>query len=227
MHRWKKWCYFLNGVYTVKKASVTQAHHMWALENSVIYIGRAAQSVWMTDFFDLSRWMTDFSVTRMLCSSVTLGFCNRVERNKTSFFGPLYNLSPISNRQSVFTTWGFNKHGVFGLKIPPLILTDLFRTLICLKLSGAEDGIDTTSLAYLYHRYMMNRLSIQLFYLWRHVLSTAPPFILWWSNLEMLFAPLHRSSPFIGGCQAIQTEHGPYIAERTQKAVFIIIQYLL
>jgi hypothetical protein len=27
--------------------------------------------------------------------------------------------------------------------------------------------------------------------------------------------PLHRSSPFIGGlrCQAIQTEHGPYIAE--------------
>jgi hypothetical protein len=41
----------------------------------------------------------------------------------------------------------------------------------------------------------------------------------------MLFAPLHRSSPFIGGlrCQAIQTEHGPYIAERTQKAVYIVI----
>jgi hypothetical protein len=36
--------------------------------------------------------------------------------------------------------------------------------------------------------------------------------------------PLHRSSPFIGGlrCQAIQTEHGPYIAERTQKAVYIV-----
>jgi hypothetical protein len=31
--------------------------------------------------------------------------------------------------------------------------------------------------------------------------------------------PLHRSSPFTGGLshQAIQTEHGPYIAERTQK----------
>jgi hypothetical protein len=57
-----------------------------------------------------------------------------------------------------------------------------------------------------------------------HVLSTAPPFILWWSNLEILFAPLHRSSPFIGGlrCQAIQMEHGPYIAERTQKAVYIL-----
>jgi hypothetical protein len=33
----------------------------------------------------------------------------------------------------------------------------------------------------------------------------------------------HRSSPFIGRlrCQAIQTEHGPYIAERSQKAVYI------
>jgi hypothetical protein len=47
--------------------------------------------------------------------------------------------------------------------------------------------------------------------------------LLWWSNLEILFGPLHRSSPFIGElrCQAIQTEHGPYIAERTQKAVYV------
>jgi hypothetical protein len=70
----------------------------------------------------------------------------------------------------------------------------------------------------------MSRLSLQVFYLWRHVLSTAPPFILWWSNLEILFVPLHRTSPFIGGlrCQAIQTEHGPYITERTQKSVYIM-----
>jgi hypothetical protein len=75
------------------------------------------------------------------------------------------------------------------------------------------------------HRYLISRLSLQVFYLWRHVLSKAPPFILWWSNLEILFAPLHRSSHFMGGlrCQAIQTEHGPYIAERTQKAVYIVI----
>jgi hypothetical protein len=55
-------------------------------------------------------------------------------------------------------------------------------------------------------------------------LSTAPPFILRLSDLEILFVLLHRSSPFIGGlrCQAIQTEHGPYIAERTQKAVYIV-----
>jgi hypothetical protein len=56
------------------------------------------------------------------------------------------------------------------------------------------------------HRYLISRLSLQVLYLWRHVLSTAPPFILWRSNLEILFAPLHRSSPFIGGLrwQAIQ-----------------------
>jgi hypothetical protein len=37
--------------------------------------------------------------------------------------------------------------------------------------------------------------------------------------------PLHRSSTFIGGlrCQAIQTERVPCIAERTQKAVYIVI----
>jgi hypothetical protein len=36
--------------------------------------------------------------------------------------------------------------------------------------------------------------------------------------------PPRRSSPVIGGLryQAIQTEHGPYIAERTQKAVYIV-----
>jgi hypothetical protein len=72
------------------------------------------------------------------------------------------------------------------------------------------------------YRYLMTRLNLQVFYLWRHVSSTAPPLILWWSNLEILVAPLHRSSPFIGElrCQAIQMEHGPYITEKTQKAVY-------
>jgi hypothetical protein len=61
-----------------------------------------------------------------------------------------------------------------------------------------------------FHRYLMTRLSLQVVYLWRHVSSTAPPFILWWQNLEILLGPLHRSSPFIGElrCQAIQMEHG-------------------
>jgi hypothetical protein len=74
------------------------------------------------------------------------------------------------------------------------------------------------------HRYLMTRLRLQVVYLWRHVSSTAPPFILWWSNLEILLGPLHRSSPFTGElrCQAIQMEHSPYIAERTQNAVYIV-----
>jgi hypothetical protein len=74
------------------------------------------------------------------------------------------------------------------------------------------------------HRYLISRLSLQVVYLWHHVSSTAPLVILWWSNLEILFGPLHHSSPFIGElrCQAIQMEHGPYIAERTQKAVYIV-----
>jgi hypothetical protein len=51
-----------------------------------------------------------------------------------------------------------------------------------------------------------------------------PPLILWWSNLEILVGPLHRSSPFIEElrCQAIQTAHDPYITERTPKAVYIV-----
>jgi hypothetical protein len=59
------------------------------------------------------------------------------------------------------------------------------------------------------HRYLIPRLSLKVVYLWRHVSSTAPPFILWWWNLETLFSPLNRSSPFIGElrCQAIQMEH--------------------
>jgi hypothetical protein len=74
-----------------------------------------------------------------------------------------------------------------------------------------------------HHRYLMTRLSSQVVYLWRHISSTAPPYILWWSNLEILFCPLHRSSPFIGElrCQAIQMEQS-YIAERTQNAVYIV-----
>jgi hypothetical protein len=70
----------------------------------------------------------------------------------------------------------------------------------------------------------MTRLSLQVFYLCLRVSSTAPLFILWWSNLEILVDPLHRSSPFIGelSCQSIQMEHGPYIAERTQKAVYTV-----
>jgi hypothetical protein len=36
------------------------------------------------------------------------------------------------------------------------------------------------------------------FYLWRHVLSTAPPFILWRWKFEILLNPLLRSSSYTG-----------------------------
>jgi hypothetical protein len=72
------------------------------------------------------------------------------------------------------------------------------------------------------HRYLMSRLSLQVVYLWRHVSSTVPPFILWWSNLEILFGPFHRRSPFIRGlrCQAIQMEHGPYSIENPKSSLY-------
>jgi hypothetical protein len=60
--------------YNTVKKNVEQEHNMWALENSVTQLGRAVQSMWMTDFSDLSTWMTEFSIIGMLCSCVTLGF---------------------------------------------------------------------------------------------------------------------------------------------------------
>jgi hypothetical protein len=66
------------------------------------------------------------------------------------------------------------------------------------------------------HRYLMDRLPIHGFYLWRHILSTAPPFIFWWWKFEILFEPLPRSSPFIGGqcLQPIQMGHSLHIRGR-------------
>jgi hypothetical protein len=73
------------------------------------------------------------------------------------------------------------------------------------------------------HRYLVSRFTLQDFFLCRHELSSAPPFILWWPNLEILHVPHHRSY-FIGGlrCQPIYKEHSLYIAERTRKAVTIV-----
>jgi hypothetical protein len=68
----------------------------------------------------------------------------------------------------------------------------------------------------------MTRLSLQVT---SCIVDSAAIYIIWWyGDLEILFGPLHRSSPFIGElrCQAIQMEPSPYIAERTQKAVYIV-----
>jgi hypothetical protein len=53
----------------------------------------------------------------------------------------------------------------------------------------------SSAVAHSNHRYLMRRLSLQVFYLWRHMWSTALPFILWWSNLEILFASSTAALP--------------------------------
>jgi hypothetical protein len=51
------------------------------------------------------------------------------------------------------------------------------------------------------HRFLMGRLPLQGSYLWRHVLSTAPPFI-WWPNLEI--CPPPPQFYFTAGCAVYQ-----------------------
>jgi hypothetical protein len=72
----------------------------------------------------------------------------------------------------------------------------------------------------------MSRLSIQVFLpVSSCIVESAAIYIMVVKfRNTVLIAPLHLSSPFIGGlrCQAIQTEHGPYITVRTQKAVYIV-----
>jgi hypothetical protein len=45
---------------------------------------------------------------------------------------------------------------------------------------------------------------------------------IWGLNRDRFWS--QDTSPFIGElrCQSIQTEHGPYLADRTQKAVYIV-----
>jgi hypothetical protein len=62
----------------LKKKRNAGAQHVGA-GISVIHMGRAVQSMWMPYFSDLSTWMTEFSVTGMLYSCITLGFCNSVQ----------------------------------------------------------------------------------------------------------------------------------------------------
>jgi hypothetical protein len=48
-------------------------------------------------------------------------------------------------------------------------------------------GADFTTITGTVHRYLMSRLCLQVFYLWRHVSSTAPPLILVLNKLNKLF----------------------------------------
>jgi hypothetical protein len=61
------------------------------------------------------------------------------------------------------------------------------------------------------HRYLVSRLSLQVFYLWRHLLSTAPPFILWWTNFRNTICPpppqlsLHRRAALSSNSNGTRT----------------------
>jgi hypothetical protein len=74
-------------------------------------------------------------------------------------------------------------------------------------------------------------ITLQAFYLWCHVQQqTAPPFILLWSKLEILFVPpTHRRFYFIGGqrCRSFLKEHSRCtVKQGVTVKQSIIIRYL-
>jgi hypothetical protein len=57
---------------------MTQDQNTRVTENSIIHVGRSEKSVNTKDWAPLSMWVSEFSVTLMLWSCVTLGFSNSV-----------------------------------------------------------------------------------------------------------------------------------------------------
>jgi hypothetical protein len=99
----------------------------------------------------------------------------------------LYTMNPSKPARK--SMWGWNYH----TRIIPLLSS--MKPPIG-KYAGGNTKLDFPCIVVdSTHRYLMTRLSLQIVYLWRHVSSTAPPLILWWSNLEILFGRLHHSSP--------------------------------
>jgi hypothetical protein len=85
--------------------------------------------------------------------------------------------------------------------------------------STIHDVTGMSRIRAIYNRYLMSRFTLQGFYLWRHVLSTATPLILWWLNLEIIFIPLHRSCGAALSTNLKRTHSlYCYLAERTLKA---------
>jgi hypothetical protein len=62
----------------LRKPSVTQDQNTRVTENFIIHIERSEKSINTRDWASLSIWMTEFSVTLVLWSCVTLGFSNSV-----------------------------------------------------------------------------------------------------------------------------------------------------
>jgi hypothetical protein len=66
----------------LKKPSGTQDQNTRVTENSIIHVERSEKSVNIRDWASISIWVTEFSVTLVLWSCVTLGFSNSVKRYK-------------------------------------------------------------------------------------------------------------------------------------------------
>jgi hypothetical protein len=64
------------GTALLKKPSVTQDQNTRVMENSIIHVERSEKSINTRDWASLSIWVTEFSVTLVLWSCVTLGFSN-------------------------------------------------------------------------------------------------------------------------------------------------------
>jgi hypothetical protein len=62
----------------LKKPRVTQDQNTRVMENSIIHVEQSEKSVNTRDWASLSIWVTEFSVTLVLWSCVTLGFSNSV-----------------------------------------------------------------------------------------------------------------------------------------------------
>jgi hypothetical protein len=108
----------------LKKTRMTQQQNARVTENSVNHIDWAARSMMMTDFSDRSLWMTKFSIALVLCSCVTLGFCNSVRsRIILKEPGPYSDMSPHIKAPAIILslTW-INKYSLKNMNICNIIL---------------------------------------------------------------------------------------------------------
>jgi hypothetical protein len=83
------------------------------------------------------------------------------------------------------SSWNIN-NGVFQQPLVISLVKSINHRLIRMS--------SLTGSSFFYHWVVVNGC-----YLWRHVLPTAPPFILWLWKFEILFGPLPRSSFLLWG----------------------------
>jgi hypothetical protein len=110
----------------------------------------------------------------------------------------------------------FDFLNLFCFNYPELIF--IFYKKGFLNSHAVRSRVKFTRLRY-DHRYLMSRLSLQVFYLWRImycIVDSAAIYIMVVIFRNNICSPSHRSSPFLGGlrCQSIQTEHSPYTYSR-------------